>query len=266
MSTKSLRARLEEKKKEVLRALKERTLHATREPPTSSTGEFWSSLLRIKNSDDVYEPFVQCDVLTHILSYEAKNETNSLNLHVQSCTKKSTAHQSTSSFDSYIKKDISISQDDKRSITIACAKYCASDMRSFNSIHGDGFQQLCQTLIDTGYKFGLNRCGRPYAGTLLPDRINISRTIKQLANEYRLKLKDIICNDLQYVQVIGLSTDYWKNAHATDSYLAINIHYTKDDYPVTFMLQTSLFVDAKTGESTLRAIKTVLCVYGINSK
>jgi hypothetical protein len=264
MSIKSTRTKFEEKKREIIRLLKDGSLQTTNEPPTSSTAEFWSSLLRIKNSDDIYEPFVQCTVCQQILSYESKNGTNSLNLHVQGCSKKTTPRQSTWSIDSYMRKDITVSQDDKRSITIACAKYCAFDMRSFNSIHGDGFQMLCQTLIDIGYKLGLNKCGKPCAEYLLPDRTNISRTIKQLASDYRLKLKDILRADLQHVRVIGLSTDYWKNTYTTDNYLTINIHYTKDDRPVTFMLQTSLFVGAKTGENTVRVIKAVLCAYGID--
>ncbi|CAF0804921.1 unnamed protein product [Adineta steineri] len=264
MSTKSPRAQIEQKKREVIRQLKEGTLTTTKEPPTGSSGEFWSNLLRIKNSDNVYEPFVQCTVCTQLLSYEVKNGTNSLNLHVQGCTKKTTTYRSTSSIDKYLTKDISISQDDKRSITISCAKYCAFDIRSFNSVHGDGFQQLCQALIDTGYKFGLNKCSKPSVKNLLPDRTNVSRTIKQLAEEYRLKLKDILREDLQHVRLIGLSTDYWKNTYTTDNYLTINIHYTKNDHPVTFMLETRLFVGAKTGESTVRVIKAVLNAYGIN--
>lgn len=264
MSTKSVRVKLEEKKKEIIRLLKEGSLRATQQPPTASTGEFWSSLLRIKNLRDDYEPFVQCTVCHQILSYESKNGTNSLNLHVQSCTKKTTTRSSTSSIEAYMRKDVTIPPEDKRIITIACAKFCAFDIRSFTSVHGEGFQQLCQALIDIGYKFGLGRCGKPSAEDLLPDRTNISRTIKHLADDYRLKLKAILCDDLRHVKVIGVSTDYWKNSYTNDSYLTINVHYTKGDHPVTYMLQTSLFVGAKTGENTVRVIKTALSAYGID--
>jgi len=83
--------------------------------------------------------------------------------------------------DSYIKKSINVSLDDKRTVTIACSKYCAFDMRSFNSVHGDGFQQLCQVLVDIGYKCGLAKLNKPSVDILLPDRTNISRTVKQIA-------------------------------------------------------------------------------------
>lgn len=266
MSTKSIRSKLDDKKKEIIRLLKEGSLRATQEPPPASTGEFWSSLYRIKNSDDVYEPFVQCNICQQILSYEVKHGTNSLNLHVQSCSKRNTPYHPSpsSSIENYLRNDIFISSDDKRLITIACAKYCAFDMRSFSSVNGDGFQQLCQSLVDTGYKFGLHRSGKPDVKNLLPDRTTISRTTKQLASEYRSKLKDILCDDLSHVKLIGVSTDYWKNTYTNDNYLTINIHYTKGDNPVTFMLETSQFVGAKTGENTVRAIKATLITYGID--
>jgi hypothetical protein len=85
--------------------------------------------------------------------------------------------------DNYVKISINVSPDDKRTVTIACSKYCAFDMRSFNSVHGDGFQKLCQVLLDIGYKYGLGKLNKLSADTLLPDRTTISRNIKQIANE-----------------------------------------------------------------------------------
>ncbi|CAM2708160.1 unnamed protein product [Rotaria socialis] len=46
--------------------------------------------------------------------------------------------------DYYINKIATVSSDDKRVATLACSKYCAFDMRSFNSVHSDGFKQICQ--------------------------------------------------------------------------------------------------------------------------
>ncbi|CAF4562061.1 unnamed protein product, partial [Rotaria socialis] len=79
-----------------------------------------------------------------ILSYDVKNGTNSLKLHVQNCTKKINLPKSTMPIDYYINKIATVSSDDKRVATLACSKYCAFDMRSFNSVHSDGFKQICQ--------------------------------------------------------------------------------------------------------------------------
>ncbi|CAF1538832.1 unnamed protein product, partial [Rotaria sordida] len=236
MSNKLSKSQIEDKKKEIVSKIKEGRLCTTKERPTSAKGEFWSNLLRIKDMNGIYEPFVQCVICQQILSYEVKNGTNSLNLHVQSCTKKTSLPKSTMPIDNYVKKDISIPPDDKRMITVACSKYCAFDMRSFNSVNGEGFKQLCQALIDLSYKYGLAKLSKPSVEVLLPDRTNISRTIKQIANEYRLKMNDILREDLKEVKLIGISTDYWKNS------------YTR----------------TKSGENTIRIIKSVLRSYDLD--
>ncbi|CAF4911073.1 unnamed protein product [Rotaria socialis] len=137
-------------------------LQTTEDSPSSSPGEFWSSLLRIKDSDDVYEPFVQCTICQQILSYDVKNETNSLKLHVQNCTKKINLPKSAMSIDCYTNKIATLSSDDKRTVTLAC----------------DGLKQICQVFIDIGYKYGLMKTIKSSADILIPDRTNISRTIK----------------------------------------------------------------------------------------
>ncbi|CAM4989546.1 unnamed protein product, partial [Rotaria socialis] len=40
----------------------------------------------------------------------------------------------------------------------------------------DGFKQICQVLIDIGYKYGLMKTIKSSADILIPDRTNISRT------------------------------------------------------------------------------------------
>jgi hypothetical protein len=163
-----------------------------------------------------------------------------------------------------VKKSSDVSPDDKRLITIACSKYCAFDMRSFNSVNGDGFRQLCQALFDLGYKYGSMRLVKPSIDALLPDRTNISRTIKQIASEYRSKMNEILRKDLEQTKLMGISTDYWKNSYTGDNFLTINIHYTKNDNPITYMLKTVLFSGTKSGENTYRTIKLVLKSYDID--
>ncbi|CAF4418709.1 unnamed protein product [Rotaria magnacalcarata] len=119
--------------------------------------------------------------------------------------------------DCYTKKIAAASSDDKRTVNLACSKYCAFDMRSFNSVHGDGFKQICQVLIDIGYKYGLMKTIKPLTDILIPDRTNISRTIKQIANEYRLKMNEILRQELKQVKLIGISTDYWKTSQDDSS-------------------------------------------------
>ncbi len=62
MASNSPRVKFDEEKKEILSGIKEGILFTTKEPPSSSSVEFWTSLLRIKDSNGIYEPFVQCAI------------------------------------------------------------------------------------------------------------------------------------------------------------------------------------------------------------
>ncbi|CAF2066345.1 unnamed protein product [Rotaria magnacalcarata] len=253
------------KKKEILDLLKQGKLITTKEAPSSSNGTFWPSLLRIQNPNGecTFEPFVQCTVCHQILAYEPRNGTSTISYHVQNCIKKTVSNKEIS-IKKYLKKDATISLEDKQMITLACSKYCAFDMQSFNSVNGNGFQQLCQVLMDVGYKYGELKAPLPYATSLLPDPTNVSRKIHHLATEYRLKFIESLKEDFESVKLVGISSDYWKNTYTSDYYLTVNIHYTKDKKPVTFMLNTSIFIGSKTGEATVRTIKSILNSYGID--
>ena len=258
MSCKSPKVKFDQRKREIISAIKAGKLCTTAEPPSLSSGEFWSSLLRIKDLNGNYEPFVQCTKCQQILSYESKNGTKSLNIHVPSCARKTNVSQCNLSIENYVEKTINIPPDDKKLITIACSKYCAFDMRPFNSVNGDGFRPLYHTLFALGYRYGSARLTKLTLDVLLPDRTTISRAIKQIANEYRANMNEILREDLEKIKLFGISTDYWKNSYTGDNFLTINIHYTKDENLTTYMLKTILFSGSKNGENTLRAIKMVL--------
>ncbi|CAF0811745.1 unnamed protein product [Didymodactylos carnosus] len=179
--------------------------------PAGATGDFWSSLKRIKDKDDLFEPFVQCSVCDRLFVYEPKNGTTTLSLHVQNCLKQEKTLKSQPPISTAMKTTTTINSDEKRSVTIACAKYCAFDLKSCNSVDDQGFQQLCQKLIDIGYKYGGVRSGLPNAKDFLPDPTNISRTVKQLAEQYRVKLKDLLQQDLKKIKLFSVTLDYWKN-------------------------------------------------------
>jgi hypothetical protein len=257
---------VERKKKEIMEKLKNGEFTAKIEPPASSHGSFWQHLLRIKCSKDEYQPFVQCRLCNDILSYSICNGTSTISYHVKICLDKSNQLKKNKTLDKYLKKsdEVSVSIDEKRSITVACAKFCSFDMRSFNIVKGSGFISLCQSLINLGYQYGMAKLGIPTAISLLPDPTNISRTVSQIAEDYRQKLKDILKNDLQHVKLIGISTDYWKNSGTSDNYLTINIHYCKNEQNVTYILHTSIFEQSKTGDNTKKKIFSILSSYDID--
>jgi len=60
------------------------------------------------------------------------------------------------------------------------------------------------------------------------------------------------------VKLIGISTDCWKNSGTGENYLTINIHYSKNQETVTYMLKTVIFEQSKTGDNTRNKIFSIL--------
>ncbi|CAF0981740.1 unnamed protein product [Rotaria sordida] len=257
---------IERKKKQVIEKLKTGEFIAILEPPSSSHGSFWQHLLRIKCLNNEYQPFVQCQLCYEILSYSISNGTSTISYHVKNCLNKSSVLKSNKTIDSYVSKntEVNVTVDDKRSITVACAKFCSFDMRPFSIVKGQGFTNLCQNLINIGYQYGTTKSGPPSASSVLPDPTNVSRTVSQISEEYREQLKNILKVDLQGVKLIGISTDYWKNSGTSENYLTVNIHYSKNEKNVTYMLRTSLFDQSKTGDNTRKKFFSILSSYGID--
>ena len=257
---------VERKRKEAVEKLKSGEYLTIAERPLSAYGSFWEHLSRIKCLKNEYQLFVQCRLCHEILSYSVPNGTSTISYHVKNCLDEVKILKNHKTLDTYLAKsiDANVILNDKRSITIACAKFCSFDMSSFNIVKDSGFISLYQNLIDLGYQYGTGKVGIPSASSLLPDTTNISRTVHQLAEEYKENLNDILKNDLQNLKLIAVSTDYWKNAGTSQSYLTVNIHYTKNERNVTYMLRTSLFDESKTGDNTRKELIVILSSYGID--
>ncbi|CAF4961403.1 unnamed protein product [Rotaria sp. Silwood1] len=59
-------------------------------------------------------------------------------------------------------------------------------MRCLNTVNGEGFKQLYQALIDSGYKYGLAKLSKPSVEVLFPDCTNMSRRTKSGENTIRI--------------------------------------------------------------------------------
>ncbi|CAF3949970.1 unnamed protein product [Rotaria sp. Silwood2] len=257
---------IERNKKQVMEKLQKGELITTEEPPSSSHGAFWECLWRIKNFKNEYQPFVKCKLCHEILSYSMVNGTSTISNHVKNCLNKFSKPNNNKTLDDFVSKaaQVNVSAEDKRLITVACAKFCSFDLRPFSIVKGVGFSTVCQSLINLGYQHGQAKLGVPSVNLLLPDPTNVSRTVSQIAEEYRENLKNMLKNDLQSVKLIGVSTDYWKNSGTSENYLTVNIHYSKNEQLVTYMLRTSLFNQSKTGENTRKKIFAILSSYDID--
>ena len=59
----------------------------------------------------------------------------------------------------------------------ACAKFCAYDFRPYESVHGHGFQILCQSLLNLARQ----NSHSIEVAAIIPDPTTISRRVQKLA-------------------------------------------------------------------------------------
>ncbi|CAF4861469.1 unnamed protein product, partial [Rotaria socialis] len=148
----------------------------------------------------------------------------------------------------------------KTAFAEACAKFCAYDLRCFETVNGRGFEVLCQSLLDIAHKHS----HRIDAKSIISDPTTISRRVHKLADERRLELVDTLLSDLKKIKLFGVTTDFWKNKYSSESYLTVALHYNKNGAMKSFVLKTVLFSDAKTGENTKRMLWNILKSFSIN--
>ncbi|CAF0951941.1 unnamed protein product [Rotaria sordida] len=222
--------------------------------PTSASAGWWQSFKRIQDEKENIIPFVICIQCKTILFYDAqKTGSKTLKLHHENCkirpviATKITTHFTNQKYDK-------VSSEQKKKVLDSCVKFCACDMRSFNTVNDRGVEALVQTLLDIGH----SSTHQIKASDILSDSTTISRRVQSVAHEEKKKLIITLKNDINDVKLFGITCDYWKNSYTSDTYLTINIHYGKDGKIKKFMLKTMIFTVSKTGENTWKAIYNTL--------
>ncbi|CAF1230277.1 unnamed protein product [Rotaria magnacalcarata] len=186
-----------------------------------ATASWWDTFLRIKDDKDNIIPFLQCTKCFSILSYEVdKTGSSTHRSHAQNCFGGGAAS-------TLRNQDIGVMfRKDNGSLTVAktafaeaCAKFCAYDLRSFETVNGRGFEVLCQSLLDVAHKHS-----HPIdAKSIISDPTTISRRVHKLVDERRLELVDTLLSDLKKIKLFGVTTDFWKNKYSSESYLTVTL-------------------------------------------
>ncbi|OCU00242.1 hypothetical protein XELAEV_18006023mg [Xenopus laevis] len=176
--------------------------------------------------------YVACKECQKVMVYDShKTGTSSLRKH--SCTLSLPRRATINNF--FPRKNFRAStHQDKEKITRLAVKYVCKDIRSFESINGDGFYELAQGLVDIG------ACvGRVDVRTLLPDPTTVSRNTNKYADEVRQSLISELKKNLGKHGQGAITLDMWTDDYRKISYLCITPS-SNDSYTLTSLKKKCL--------------------------
>ena len=144
--------------------------------------------------------------------------------------------------------------------------FCSSDMRPFEIVKGEGFRNLCQTLLDIDRKSNVPIESRD----IIPNSTTISRRTLILADGERLfqisykiyrllffkERRKLLTKSLETcfksVKLFAVTGDYWNNKFSSESYVTITLHFGFDNKIEIVVLKAVLFQLSKTGGNNKR--------------
>ena len=121
---------------------------------------------------------------------------------------------------------------------------CATDLRSFGAVSGQGFMQLAQTLIEVGAMHG-----KVNAADVLPHRTTVSRHMAEEAKTLRDEIMPKVATKMSEGKT-ALTTDMWTCTAKKNHYMTCTVSYFDEWELKSHVLFTTRFPDEpKTGEN-----------------
>jgi len=166
------------KEKENIKKKIEQGIFKTCGKSSTATASWWNRFVRIQDDEENIISFVQCIKCLSVLAYDSnKTGSSAQKSHAEACRGGVANASNNQDIRIMLNKDNNVSAAEKSSFTEACAKYCSFDLRPFETMNGDGFQILCQSLLD----LARNNPHRIEAADIIPDPTTVSRRVKNLA-------------------------------------------------------------------------------------
>lgn len=209
----------------------------------------WNVLAEIQKEDGNFlDGLVYCRVCKQLLKYSA-SQTSNLNRH--KCCRAEKEVETLKTVDA----------EDKKAAVVACTSWIVEDCRPFSVVNGTGFEKLAKFFIELGAKYGKN----VDVNKMLPDATTISRNAIKQANEFKIKIKDEIC---EVVSSGGASAtiDMWTDNYVKRNFLGVTLHYQKQDKLVDIILGVkSMDFERSTADNIRLKLKSLLSEFGVNN-
>lgn len=171
------------KSKEDVKSKLDKGIFKTCPKPNTATATWWKSFVRIQDDKEDIIPYVQCIKCLTVLVYDStKTGSSTHKAHAETCFGGgSPSLNKSQDITSMMNKANRVPADAKHHFIEACAAFCSYDLRPFETVNGNGFELLCQSLLDVAY----NNSYRIKAADIIPDPTTVSRRVKNLAEGMR---------------------------------------------------------------------------------
>lgn len=149
----------------------------------------------------------------------------------------------------------------KETMTSACVRWCAKNMRPYDVVSDDGFLKLADHLIAAGARYG-----NISAKDLLPHPTTVSRKVAEMASTLREEMKPSITAAVKEARC-AMTIDMWTDDYKKISYLTATAHYVDDSWNLhSVVLFTSDFPTAekKTSENIKRELLRKISKMGLD--
>jgi len=146
-------------------------------------------------------------------------------------------------------------------VTEKCVEFICKDIRPFETIAGDGFVALAQSLINIGVKYGQVR-----ASDVLPHPTTVSRRVSEVAANLKT---DVVKPEVgACINHWGeaATTDMWTESHTQDSYITVTVHYVTESWKLAERVLATREFDPqarKTAANILEAVQNILADFAI---
>lgn len=228
---------------------------------SSSVWDLFHLIFDISNENTLVNGFVRCRKCDELVTYKGPT-TSQLLRH------KCNLVQPT--LDSFVStKRIKFTESELSSVRDAAMEFVVKDIRPFFAVEGDGFRNLCKTLLAVGQNH--RRVNSNDIERLIPHRTAIKEHVDQKANEVQKIIMEDFRKAFEYPGSFACTTDLWSDNYRHISYMCLTAHinlfenntirHKKYVYHVNSMDAMS-----KTAENIFKEITDVLQKFGVSER
>lgn len=195
-----------------------------------SKNELWKyfvDITSVTNGEVIKLPYVSCVKCSSVLTYNSSSGgTSHIRRHADCCQSKTAASSSYPGIGNFF-KPTGVTSAAKSQMTDMCVEFVCKDIRPFETISGDGFLRLAQSLINIGVKYG-----QVSASDVLPHPTTVSRRVDEVAEKLKTEIVKPEINACLKKWGGAATTDMWTETYTQCSFITVTVHYITETWNI----------------------------------